>query len=91
MIRLLGRLWRSPFTIRREEWTPDDVANRDSFVTSVLCGSIEKSIRNRIAARNDEVLENAGKIEGSLARARMKELEDILLEWKNLREDLQKR
>lgn len=74
---------------KKEEWTPDDVANFDTFVTSSLCVTVEKALRNRIVDRTSEAITNVGNVEGERRVARLEELMDILLEWKNLRIDLQ--
>lgn len=81
-------------SVEPEEVTADDIINRDTFVTSGLCGSIEKTLKNRIAEKNGEVLthtRNSDFAKASVAQGKMEELRDILLEWKNLRDDLQNR
>lgn len=79
------------FSARKEEWFPEDQANRDTFVTSILCAAIEKELKNRMAERETEALARVGHLEGQLAKAKMEELADILLGWQNLRSDLQKK
>lgn len=84
-------LHRRVTSTQRQEWTPDDIRHRDTFVTSILCLTIEKTLKNRIADRTGEVLQNVGTVKGQIAKGKIDELEDILLEWKNLRDDLQKK
>lgn len=95
MLKRLGQLAGLSFWVGlskdKQEWTADDITHFDTFVTSILCQSVEKKLRHRIADRMSEALKKVGSVEGQLAVARMDELEDILLEWKNLREDLQKK
>lgn len=88
MNRLLSYFRRFDFLIQKEEFTADDQAHRDTFVMSGLCSSIEKSLRNRIASRKDEVIKHAGTVGAQIARGKMDELADVLLEWKHLRDDL---
>lgn len=91
MIKFLSQFWPVTFSTRKELETSDDIAYRDAFVTSHLALTIEKDMRNRIAQHNDTVLAHAGKTEAMIAKGKMEELEDILLGWKHLREDLEKK
>lgn len=75
----------------KQEWTADDVRHRDTFVTSILCPSIEKTLKDRIANRTGEALQHVGTVQGQIAKGKIDELEDILLEWANLRSDLEKK
>lgn len=90
MIKDLLRFLRLP-AIAREPWTPDDQAAMDTFVTSSLCLSVEKDLRNRIADLTDEALKYVGEVKGVVAVGKLAELQDIMLGWKNLRSDLQKK
>ena len=89
--KFLRYFWPIQFSTKKEEWDSDDMTRRESFVTSSLCPSIEKSLRNRMAERNDEVLFNIHSEKAKLAHAKMEELQDILLEWSNIRSDFQKK
>lgn len=90
---MINFLRRPPaeISLRKEEWTDDDVNNLDTFVTTGLCPAVEKALRNRIADRSEEALRAVGTPSGMLSKARADELLDLLLEWKNLRDDLQKK
>lgn len=88
MFRLFSRIVE--FSFKKERLTEDDQRNLDTFVTSSLCKTIEKGLRNRIAERGEIALAHAGELEAKLAKARISELADILEEWKNLRDDLSK-
>ena len=91
MRKFFSRFWPFLFSVKTEPWTADDQVNMDAFVSSNLCISVEKSLRNRLADRNSSVLSDAGSQKAMVQKGKMDELADILLEWKNLREDLTKK
>lgn len=89
LLEFLHRLSRAAYLYPHEELTGDEQSHRNTFVTSILCSSVEKTLRNRIAKRTEEALSKVGTVEGQVAVGKVNELQDILLEWQNLRDDLQ--
>lgn len=91
MLDALFHIRRFVFRASPEQWTEDDQRNLDTFVTSQFAKSVAKAIRNRIAERTGDAVTFAGEAKAKEAQAKIWELADILLEWKNLREDLLKK
>lgn len=79
------------FKATPEEVTAEDVKHRKEFVLSHFCPSIEKYLRNRISKRNSDLVytvKNGMVAQAAVFAAQMEELNDILLEWKNIRDDV---
>jgi hypothetical protein len=82
------------FSARKEEWLPEDKSNFENFCTSALCKSVEKSLRNRISERSERVIQyvKSGEVQQAMVFAsQMEEIEDILREFQNIRQDVSKK
>ena len=92
MIKFFKR--KVEYTFKQEEILSEDKSNIENFTTSLLCISIEKTLRNRIKDREQNVIAfvKEGNVQQALVFAsQMEELEDVLLEWKNIRTDIEKK
>ena len=92
ILLLLMKLFRTiTFKIGKEEMVDGDKANRETFVMSPMCKTIEKDFRNRMRQRNEDTLAfvKQGNVQQSLVfTSQLEELEDILREWDNIRMDI---
>lgn len=82
------------FSGKKEDVLPEDKANIESFTTSLTCASIEKTLRNRIVRRNENLIYAVKQGEVSQAAvfaSQMEELQDILIEWNNIRTEIAQR
>lgn len=71
-----------------------DKSNIEYFATSQWHNSVVKSLRNRMIDREENVIRwvKEGNVQQALVFAsQMEELEDIILEWANIREDIGKK
>ena len=80
--------------MEREEILPEDKSNKENFTTSLLCPSIEKDFRNRIRDREEDAI--AAMKRGHVQQAivfvsQIEELQDIILDWKNIRKDIERK
>lgn len=90
LVKLIRHWLRPLFVIRDEEWTGDDQKRYDSFVTGGLVSAVEKKLRMRMVELRQHIVTNAGDPSAMESKAALEELEDVLIEWKNLRTDLTK-
>lgn len=92
VLRFLKGLFakNSPFQVVFHPVTEGDMENKKEFVTSGTCNSIEKDFSNRCALlMQDATDRNKTELQRLIAIGQMEVLKDVLLEWRNLRMDLQ--